>query len=177
MPSPVCSPRAKVAAAAMLPPMGRYPPGAQESRIEFDSSAGHGLCGLLVDVHDSQDVVILCHGYTSNKNGFRMPLIARELASKQIGSLRFDFSGNGESGGDFAFAGYQQEVSDLRSAVQFQMKRGITERFGEVTINEVLEGGQALEERMNLDMEEPFRTKDKTMKHIEHFRDRDLKGD
>eukprot|EP00798_Chlamydomonas_sp_ICE-L_P001339 gene1339-32696_t len=97
----------------------RLPPGAAESLAEFPNSTNEKLSGLFVNVQGSQDVVILCHGYASSRNGFRLPEIAKELASKRLCSLRFDFSGNGASGGVFDFASYQREVADLRAAVLY----------------------------------------------------------
>lgn len=41
--------------------------------------------------------------------------VARLMRKKQH---RFDFSGNGESGGEFRYTGYEAEVADLRAVVQ-----------------------------------------------------------
>ena len=46
-------------------------------------------------------IVILCHGFTGNRNGGLEVGIAHELETKGIASIRFDFNGHGESEGDF----------------------------------------------------------------------------
>eukprot|EP00955_Chlamydomonas_euryale_P019860 211803-Chlamydomonas_euryale.AAC.1 len=46
-----------------------------------------------------------------------MCALARELSASGLASLRFDFSGNGESQGVFSISGYDKEVADVASAV------------------------------------------------------------
>jgi len=58
-------------------------------------------------------VALLCHGYASSKDGFVYPKMAKALAAKKISSLRFDFTGNGESDGAFEFGNYLQEVGEV----------------------------------------------------------------
>jgi len=90
-----------------------------ESKVTFaNPSTRNKLVGILNDAK-SDGVVILCHGYCGSKEGFVYPQLAKALALKKISSLRFDFSGNGESEGAFEFGNYYQEVSDLRAAVEY----------------------------------------------------------
>lgn len=77
-----------------------------EIRVGFQNSAHERLAGIFRDAKSQNGVVILCHGYASSKNGFHLPAIAAELAKKRISSLRFDFSGNGDSQGVFDFGNY-----------------------------------------------------------------------
>lgn len=63
--------------------------------------------------------VILCHGYASFKNGFHLPALAAALADAGYNSLRFDFTGNGDSEGHFKFANYIGEVGDIQAAKSF----------------------------------------------------------
>lgn len=48
--------------------------------------------------------------YAGSKEGFCFPQMAKALAARQLSSLRFDFSGNGDSEGAFEFGNYWQEV-------------------------------------------------------------------
>lgn len=68
--------------------------------------------------------MVLCHGFASHKDGFHFPQIAKQLSQRSVGSLRFDFAGNGESEGTFEFGNYFAEAEDLRSAVQFLRDKG-----------------------------------------------------
>ncbi|GIL69132.1 hypothetical protein Vretimale_17211 [Volvox reticuliferus] len=93
--------------------------GASSTRIlSFSNAHGERLAAKFVDA-GSQDIVILCHGYATSKDGFLFPQLAVELASRGRSSLRFDFAGNGESEGAFSFGNYFREVGDLRAAVMF----------------------------------------------------------
>ena len=64
-------------------------------RVTFANSVSEVLVGSLVD-KGSRHVAILCHGYASSKDSQLMQGMARELAAKDLSTLRFDFSGNGE---------------------------------------------------------------------------------
>ena len=63
--------------------------------------------------------MILCHGFASSRNSFHFPAIAKQLAQHDVSSLRFDFSGNGDSEGQFEYGNYAVEALDIRAAVQY----------------------------------------------------------
>jgi Serine aminopeptidase, S33 len=71
-------------------------------------------------------VVVLCHGFASHRDGFHFPGIAQSLAKRNIGSLRFDFAGNGDSEGTFQFGNYADEAQDIRAAVLFLRSKDYT---------------------------------------------------
>lgn len=75
------------------------------------------LVGLLHDT-GSKEVVILCHGFRSNKEKHTMVNLSLALEKEGISAFRFDFAGNGESDGSFAYGNYMREVDDLRSVVK-----------------------------------------------------------
>eukprot|EP00898_Chlorokybus_atmophyticus_P001338 jgi/Chlat1/2204/Chrsp17S02765 len=111
---------------------------------------GERLAGKLSDT-GSREVVVLCHGFRSHKDNAVNTIVTRALAARGISAARFDFSGNGDSEGKFAYGGYEREVEDLRAVIQhlrstgktygdipsvvnaagrFDMRRGVAERFG-----------------------------------------------
>ncbi|XP_021715105.1 mycophenolic acid acyl-glucuronide esterase, mitochondrial-like [Chenopodium quinoa] len=75
------------------------------------------LVGLLHDT-GSKEVVILCHGFTGRKENKNMVNISGALEKEGISAYRFDFSGNGESDGTFAYGNYMKEVEDIRAVVK-----------------------------------------------------------
>ncbi|CAF0715910.1 unnamed protein product [Adineta steineri] len=78
-----------------------------------------------IDDENREHIIILCHGYMSNKNGVFLPQLSREISAsstKQFHSVRFDFHGYGESTGrdDWDYGGYEDEArDDLRSIVEY----------------------------------------------------------
>ncbi|KAF8081193.1 hypothetical protein N665_0900s0001 [Sinapis alba] len=74
---------------------------AEQERIEIPNSHNEKLVGLLHET-GSRDVVVLCHGFRSNKNDTIMKSVAAAIEKEGISAFRFDFSGNGESEGSFA---------------------------------------------------------------------------
>lgn len=69
--------------------------------------------------------VIFAHGLTGQRFGphYLFVRIARELASKGISSLRFDFRGSGESDGPFHEMTFTTMKSDVHSAIRVVRRR------------------------------------------------------
>eukprot|EP00953_Heterococcus_sp_UTEX-ZZ885_P040043 20496-Heterococcus_DN1.PRE.3 len=65
---------------------------------------------------DNKEIAILCHGLLSTKDRSVPKVLAEALATN---TCRFDFAGNGESGGAWSLSAYDREVEDLRSVVQY----------------------------------------------------------
>ncbi|CAN0102248.1 unnamed protein product [Discosporangium mesarthrocarpum] len=80
-----------------------------------NSEEGYELAGLLtVKRPDLNLIWVLCHGLCSDKNG-NVPRFVSERIDTN--TFRFDFGGCGDSGGDWMYAGYKRELSDLREVV------------------------------------------------------------
>jgi pimeloyl-ACP methyl ester carboxylesterase len=58
-------------------------------------------------------LVVIGHGVTANKDRSWALTLAKALEAAGVASLRFSFSGNGESEGDFRQSTVSKEVSDL----------------------------------------------------------------
>ncbi|KAF0983317.1 hypothetical protein FDP41_010382 [Naegleria fowleri] len=69
--------------------------------------------------HGSQNnkkpIAVLCHGLACHKNYFIFP----RMESNEYDTFRFDFSGNGESDGEFSYANYHKEVEDLHCVINY----------------------------------------------------------
>ncbi|RZC49762.1 hypothetical protein C5167_018199 [Papaver somniferum] len=96
----------------------------EQQRIVIKNKYGENLVGILHET-GSEEVIILCHGFTSNKECPINLNVADALTKKGISAFRFDFSGNGE--GAFEFGNYNKEADDLHSIVFYflGMKRVI----------------------------------------------------
>lgn len=83
-------------------------------------------------------IVILCHGFTGNRNGGLEHGIAHELESLGIASIRFDFNGHGESEGDFQQMTVPNEIEDANHVYNWVKADG---RFGKIGIAGHSQGG------------------------------------
>lgn len=66
--------------------------------------------------------VLFAHCFTCNKNLIPVKTISRELTSKGFAVVRFDFTGLGESEGDFEDTNFSSNVQDLIAAAEFMEK-------------------------------------------------------
>lgn len=65
---------------------------------------------------------LFAHCFTCNKDVFAAARIARSLAGQGIAVLRFDFTGLGDSEGDFANTNFSSNVQDLVAAADFMRR-------------------------------------------------------
>ena len=89
-------------------------------RIEFVGSLGEPLAGRL-DTPDARPHAwaIFAHCFTCSKDSKAAAYIARALSESGFGVLRFDFTGLGGSGGDFANTHFSSNVDDLLAAADW----------------------------------------------------------
>lgn len=91
------------------------------SKISFTNAEGQVLSGRLelpADQHP-HNFALFAHCFTCNKNLGAVRNIGRALTSQGFGVLRFDFTGLGESEGDFADTNFSGNVEDLVAAADF----------------------------------------------------------
>lgn len=93
----------------------------KSNKIEFINERGITLSAR-IDLPAEQDphnFAIFSHCFTCNKNFSAVRNVSRALASKGFGVLRFDFTGLGDSGGDFSDTNFTSNVADLISASEY----------------------------------------------------------
>lgn len=71
---------------------------------------------------DTDDYILFAHCFTCSKNLKPVESISETLSKKGIGVFRFDFTGLGESEGDFADTNFSSNVDDLVEAASFMAK-------------------------------------------------------
>ncbi|MEO7586594.1 MAG: bifunctional alpha/beta hydrolase/OsmC family protein [Arachnia sp.] len=88
--------------------------------VEFRGSHDTSLVGRL-DLPDEapRAFAVFAHCFTCTKDLLAASRISRELAGHGIAVLRFDFTGLGQSGGDFAETTFSSNVADLVRAAEF----------------------------------------------------------
>ncbi len=89
--------------------------------VEFVNQEGHILTAKLEFPPDRKPFAfaIFAHCFVCNNNGIAARNISQTLASRGIGVLRFDFSGRGESEGEFVKSGFATNISDILAAAVF----------------------------------------------------------
>ena len=93
-------------------------------KVNFKNKEGQNLSGRLelpADQHP-HNFVLFAHCFTCNKNLGAVRNISRALTSAGFGVLRFDFTGLGESEGDFADTNFSGNVEDLIAASDYLAK-------------------------------------------------------
>ena len=90
-------------------------------KITFQNNEGQLLSGRieLPATQQPHNFVIFAHCFTCTKNLSAVKNISRALTSQGFGVLRFDFTGLGESDGDFEDTNFSGNVEDLVSASKF----------------------------------------------------------
>ncbi|RLJ62456.1 putative redox protein [Lacinutrix venerupis] len=90
-------------------------------KVTFKNTKNETLVGRLelpVNQHP-HNFVIFAHCFTCNKNLSAVKNISRELTANGFGVLRFDFTGLGDSEGDFENTNFSGNVKDLIHASNF----------------------------------------------------------
>ena len=88
-------------------------------QFDFTSRNGLTLTGRLeLPAQPPVAYAIFAHCFTCSKNVKAATQVSRELARRGIAVLRFDFTGLGNSEGDFANSNFTSNVSDLLDAAQ-----------------------------------------------------------
>lgn len=89
-------------------------------RVEFVGSQGNQLAARLeLPLGEARAYAIFAHCFSCSKDVFAASRIARALAASGIAVLRFDFTGLGESEGDFSNTNFTSNIDDVVRAADF----------------------------------------------------------
>jgi len=99
--------------------------------VTFPGSTGQMLAGHLEMPPDGEAVggAIIAHCFTCASTLTAVVQLARALARERLAVLRFDFTGLGESEGEFAQSHFSACVEDLQAAAEFMAARGLPVRL------------------------------------------------
>lgn len=96
------------------------------SDFNFANSAGRQLAGVLeLGKGEPRSYAIFAHCFTCGKNALAATRISQALAAQGISVLRFDFTGLGESEGQFG-QGLSSDIEDIICAARAMERRGMT---------------------------------------------------
>lgn len=89
-------------------------------RIYIENSAGDRLAGIIeIPTEPPLGFALFAHCFTCTKDLKAIVRICRGLAKQNIGVLRFDFTGLGDSHGVFADSNFETNQADILSAVDW----------------------------------------------------------
>jgi len=106
-----------------------------EKTVHFFNHQGEKLSGTLHEPENSlgtapaDTALVLGHCFTCSRHTSILKDICKKIAAKGFSALRFDFSGNGQSQGDFSQSSYTKHIKEMKQAVSFLSDMGIS-RFG-----------------------------------------------
>ena len=80
------------------------------------------LSSILTKNPKTSDTILLCHGMFDSKNS-NINYILLEGLKNNWSILRFDFEGNGESSGEWDYAGYEREVRNIGDLIQYSEQK------------------------------------------------------
>ena len=98
----------------------------RSEKISFTGHAGDALAARLDRPEGPvRAAALFAHCFTCSKDIAAARRIAGRLAARGIAVLRFDFTGLGHSGGEFANTGFSSNVADLRAAADWLAGQGM----------------------------------------------------
>lgn len=96
----------------------------KSEKFNFPNKHGHILSGKLeLPEGELKAIALFAHCFTCSKSILAATRIPKNLAKKGVGVLRFDFTGLGNSEGDFANTNFSSNVEDLLSAFDHLKKK------------------------------------------------------
>ncbi len=90
-------------------------------KVEFTGALGDSLAAKM-DLPEDENIkayALFAHCFTCSKDLRAVGNITRQLVEVGIATLRFDFTGLGESAGDFADTNFSSNIDDLIAACRF----------------------------------------------------------
>jgi uncharacterized OsmC-like protein/pimeloyl-ACP methyl ester carboxylesterase len=92
----------------------------QKNRVNFENADGQQLSGILdLPLAQPRAYALFAHCFTCSKNLKSATNISRALTDAGFAVLRFDFTGLGQSEGEFADTNFSSNVADLAAAADF----------------------------------------------------------
>lgn len=96
------------------------------SKREYDVRSVHGGISTAITLpkgfnpeSDRCPMVVLMHGFISNKQMHPLPALAEALAQVGIASIRFDFNAHGKSEGKFVDMTIASEIADAKAVLEY----------------------------------------------------------
>lgn len=102
----------------------------QAVEINVHGRTLRGMLHIPDHIKNNLPIVVIYHGFGGNKMGphFIFVKLSRMLESKGIASIRFDFSGSGESDGDFVNMTLSGELAEANAVLEYAKSLSFVDR-------------------------------------------------
>ena len=98
-----------------------------EQQVRFKNQHGENLAGTLhLPDKPTRSGIVLGHCFTCTRHTTILRQLAQVLAGSGFTALRFDFSGNGQSEGEFTQSTYGKQIDEMRTAANLVAEYGPT---------------------------------------------------
>ena len=97
--------------------------GHETHKVSFTGHAGDELFARLDKPENPSAYALFAHCFSGSKDFSPLTRIAKSLIEENIALFRFDFTGLGESSGDFANTNFSSNVQDLVEAANFMREK------------------------------------------------------
>ncbi|MFA5107469.1 MAG: tRNA (adenosine(37)-N6)-threonylcarbamoyltransferase complex dimerization subunit type 1 TsaB [Patescibacteria group bacterium] len=99
-----------------------------ERFVSYQNRRGQKLVGVFhqPDGYKPRAAVLVCHGFNDRKERDFIRNICVEASRRGLAALRFDFSGQGKSDGQFDQITYTRYLQDVSASLAFLSRQGIT---------------------------------------------------
>ena len=96
-----------------------------EQQVHFNNQLNEKLSATLHLPDESSNYgVVIGHCFTCSRHTRILQQICKDLTGAGFMALRFDFSGNGQSEGDFAESSYTKHIAEMKTAIDFIAGKG-----------------------------------------------------
>ena len=97
-----------------------------EEQIQFKNHDGENLAGTLhIPDEPPRFGVVLGHCFTCTRHTGILRQLAKDLVGEGFIALRFDFSGNGQSEGEFSQSTYSKQIAEMQIAAEIVTSNGV----------------------------------------------------
>ncbi|MDF0644936.1 MAG: alpha/beta fold hydrolase [Nitrospira sp.] len=94
-----------------------------EEPVTIRDAQGHRVSAVLSSPVQARGIVVLCHGFLSNKHSTTNKTLTRLLNERGFATFRFDFFGHGESDGRFEDITVSLALGQAKTVVDFVAAR------------------------------------------------------
>lgn len=94
-----------------------------EEKIKYSTYNDLKLCGVLNKINDSEEIVVICHARTSNKDSRPTTELSKKLTLDGFNNFRFDFIACGESDEEYNEYTVSNMIRNLHDTLEMLNKK------------------------------------------------------